>query len=511
MKKEISPKSGPSIFRNAIYNWAALFYVAAISFFLSPVVVHTLGAAAYGVWSLLVAVVGYLGLLDFGVRGAVTRYVAHHHAVNDLESSSLIMTSAMVLFGVLGSLAVLIACGISWLAPHLFNIPPDLMAEARIVLIIGGITMLATLIGAVFGGAVTGLERFDISSTAEIGLTTFRSAAVFIALKTGYGLVTLALIHLGSAIVYGIIMWIAVRKILPSLRFRFRERLMPWVRTILSFSAYLSAIHVLGAIIFYTDALVIAAALPVAAVGMYAIAGTLIDYAQKIAGSLSKMFTPRVSALSSAGSGRIVSSVLDGARAATLVTLPIAITFVMRGEEFINLWMGPEYGPTAGAVLRVLAFVIWVGGARTVGAASIIGVNMHRKLIPILAFEATCNLVLSVVLVRIFGVVGVAVGTLIPGLIVSLVLIPRCLKQVVDVPRSRYYIQALLRPTVSCVPFAIVTWLLGKYMPAGGLLVFFSQVALAIPVAVAGIFYVCLSGEERATLVAGVRARVAAT
>ena len=29
---------------------------------------------------LLAALVGYLGLLDFGVRGAVTRYVAHHHA-----------------------------------------------------------------------------------------------------------------------------------------------------------------------------------------------------------------------------------------------------------------------------------------------------------------------------------------------------------------------------------------------------------------------------------------------
>ena len=509
--KEVRPKSGPGVFRNAVYNWAALFYVAVISFFLSPLIVHSLGTAAYGVWSLLVAVVGYLGLLDFGVRGAVTRYVAHHHAVSDLDSSSMIMTSALMLFGLLGLLAILIACGISWLAPHLFNIPSDLLTEARTVLVIGGITMSATLVGAVFGGAVTGLERFDISSTAEIGLTTLRSVAVFVTLKMGYGLVTLALIHLGSALIYGAFMWMVVRRLLPALRFRFRERLQPWVRTILSFSAYLSAIHILGTIIFYTDALVIAAALPIAAVTMYAIAGTLIDYAQKIAGSLSKMFTPRVSALNAAGSGQIVDSVIDGARAATLVTLPIAITFVVRGEEFITLWMGPEYGPTAGSVLRVLSFVIWVGGARTVGAASIIGMNMHRKLIPILAFEAVVNLILSILLVRQLGVVGVALGSLVPALVVSLVLIPRCLKQVVAVPPRRYYIQTLLRPTVSCVPFAVATWLIGRYAHPGGLIGFFGQVALVLPLAIAGIFYLCLNGQERASLVAGLRARAAFT
>ncbi|HWL64112.1 MAG TPA: oligosaccharide flippase family protein [Steroidobacteraceae bacterium] len=503
----MTSRKGPGIYRNAMINWATLFYVAAVSFFLAPVVVRSLGSAAYGVWSLLVAVVGYLGLLDFGVRGAVTRYIAHHHAVGDLRSSSLITTAAMMLFGMLGLLAVLIACGVAWGAPLLFNIPPELMTESRAVLAIGGVTVLVTLVGAVYGGVVTGLERFDISGGIEIGLTTVRSTAVYIVLKMGYGLVALAVIQLASAGLYFLGMRITVHRIMPDLRLLFAERLLPWVKTILSFSAWLSIIHVLAVVIFYTDALVIGAVLPISAVGMYAIAGTLVDYAMKVTGGLSKIFTPRVSAMKSAGGHDIAATVLDGARAATLVTLPIAITFVLRGETFINLWMGPEYGSASGSVLQVLALVIWVGSARTVACAAIIGLNMHRKLIPLLAFEAICNLVLSLVLVRTLGLIGVAVGTLLPALLVSLVLVPRCLREVAGAPVSRYLMHALARPTLFMVPFALATWAVEAHLHPAGLLGFVLQVALVIPVAIVGAFLV-LGRVERGQLIAALRSRL---
>ena len=98
-----------------------------------------------------------------------------------------------MLFGALGVLAILISCGLGWLAPVAFHIPTELLPEAQTVLVLGGFTIASTLLGAVFGGVVTGLERFDISAGVEILLTTVRSAAVLAALKLGYGLVALAL------------------------------------------------------------------------------------------------------------------------------------------------------------------------------------------------------------------------------------------------------------------------------------------------------------------------------
>ncbi|MBL0125031.1 MAG: oligosaccharide flippase family protein [Betaproteobacteria bacterium] len=145
---------------------------------------------------------------------------------------------------------------------------------------------------------------------------------------------------------------------------------------------FLSLIHVFGLLIYYSNALIIAAFLPIAAVTFFAIAGSLIDYASKVASALSKMMTPRVSALTSVGSKDISQEIVSAARIATLATAPIAVTFWFRGESFVSLWMGQEYGPISGEILRILSLMVFLGGARGIAIASIIGMNRHRALIP---------------------------------------------------------------------------------------------------------------------------------
>jgi O-antigen/teichoic acid export membrane protein len=72
-------KQHPRPLRNVITNWAGTFSSMLIAFFLSPFVVHHLGATSYGIWILIMSVTGYLGLLDLGVRGTVPRYIATFH------------------------------------------------------------------------------------------------------------------------------------------------------------------------------------------------------------------------------------------------------------------------------------------------------------------------------------------------------------------------------------------------------------------------------------------------
>jgi O-antigen/teichoic acid export membrane protein len=487
----------PGFARNAAANWAAFIYVAAISFFLSPFIVHKLGNEAYGVWSLLVSVVGYLGLLDFGVRGAVTRYVAKNHAKRDADQNTSIVSAAMLLYSVLGAIAIIISGIVAVALPKVFNIPEHLLHDSQLVLVVSGVTVAVTLVGAVFGGVVTGLERFDINSGLEILVTTVRSIAVVLALKAGYGLVALGIIHLAGSIINGTGSWIATRKLYPELHFRFRIPLLPHIKTILSFSVFLSAIHIMGVLVYYSDALVIAAFMPVSAVTYFAIAGNLCDYAYKVAGSLSKMMMPRVSALTSVGSDHVHDVVVGMARVATLATAPIASIFWFRGESFINLWMGTDYGPVSGKVLMILSFLVWLGGARFVAVSSIMGVSKHRYLIPALAFEAISNLLLSIALVRPYGITGVALGTIIPSMLVTLFLIPRYLKISIGIQKKHFYLKAWLIPTVACLPYVATNILLEKYWPASNLAIFFLQVILTLPIVAITAYRICFDENER--------------
>src|SRR5215813_6082742 len=84
--------------RSVVSNWTTYLISGAVSFFLSPFIVRHLGNSAYGVWVLLVAMTGYLGFLDLGIRGAVTRYVAKYHSERAHEKSSQTVSSACGLF-----------------------------------------------------------------------------------------------------------------------------------------------------------------------------------------------------------------------------------------------------------------------------------------------------------------------------------------------------------------------------------------------------------------------------
>src|SRR3984893_14220510 len=97
----------PRAARNVLSNWATYLISGAISFFLSPFIVRHLGNSAYGIWVLLVSVTGYLGFLDLGIRGAVTRYVARFHAEGNHEQASRTVSSASGMFLIGGFAAII--------------------------------------------------------------------------------------------------------------------------------------------------------------------------------------------------------------------------------------------------------------------------------------------------------------------------------------------------------------------------------------------------------------------
>ena len=56
------------ILRNVFSNWGGFVLSAVVNFFLAPFVVRHLGNTLYGVSVLFLALTGYLGMLDLGVR-----------------------------------------------------------------------------------------------------------------------------------------------------------------------------------------------------------------------------------------------------------------------------------------------------------------------------------------------------------------------------------------------------------------------------------------------------------
>src|SRR5690348_355222 len=153
-----------SVVRNVLSNWSGYIFSVVVSFFLAPYVVNHLGTTAYGVWSLVISLTGYLGLLDLGVRGAVTRYVARFHAQADHQRSSQVASAAMAIFGGSGLATMSVSLLLAISVVGRMNIPAEYLPAARSVLVLTGISIAVSLINGVYGGMLIALQRFDLSN-----------------------------------------------------------------------------------------------------------------------------------------------------------------------------------------------------------------------------------------------------------------------------------------------------------------------------------------------------------
>ncbi|HKM84415.1 MAG TPA: flippase [Candidatus Acidoferrum sp.] len=496
----MNPKSAkPRVIRNVASNWGAYILAMAVSFFLSPYVVHHLGNNGYGVWTLILSLTGYLGLLDLGVRGAVTRYVARFHSQAAHGNASNVASSAMLIFSSAGLIAFCTSVVLATLIVGRLKIPPQYLAASRVVLVVTGLSIATSLVNGVFGGVLVGLQRFDLTNGIEIANNLLRTFTIVLFLHLGYGIVTLALIQLGFTLARLAANFRLARHLYPELRINLAFADRAGVKLIFSFSIFSFLMHVGGSLIYASDNVVIGAFLPVSAVTFYAIGGNLAEYTRTLVAGISQTMTPLASSAEAKEDRALMEKiVLFGSRAGTMVVLPIALTLMIRGSSFIGLWMGTQYADLSGAVIRILSLTLLFWAANSVTGGTLLGLSKHKPIVPMILAEGVCNLALSIFLVRRMGIVGVAWGTVIPSMASTFLFWPWYIRRSLQIDPLRYAASAWLRPGIAILPFAIASFAIEHILPATTLIVFFLQVACLLPLVAIGYWLVCLDTEQRA-------------
>jgi O-antigen/teichoic acid export membrane protein len=488
----------PRAIFNVIANWTTFLISAVVGFLLTPFIVRTLGPEAYGAWVLLASLVGYLGILDLGVQGAVTRYVAAHHSAARHDEAGHLVSAALVLFGFSGAVAILLTATFATFGLDYLDLPPDLQDVARSILMIAGLNLAVSLVSGVFGGTVVGVQRFEVVNSVYVASSIARALAIVVCLSAGGRLLTLALIQLAGSVATGLALAWFSRRVYPELRIGLRRWRRRHLRIIVSFGSVATLLQVASLIMSHTDTLMIGLLLSVAEVTFFAIALSLIDYARQVVSGVSHTITPMVGALQAADrSDDVHNALLTGARVATLMLLPILLTFMIRGSTFIGLWMGPEYAESSGLVLLILAVSRWPAAGYQICTSTLLGLNLHRGLVPAALLETLVNVGLSLLLIEPFGITGVAIGTLVPRLLISLVFGPWYVRRTIQLSATRYFAEVLIRPGIALVPFAIASYVFETASPPDNLWIFFLQVAVTLPLALAGAWPVALQADER--------------
>jgi O-antigen/teichoic acid export membrane protein len=478
-------------------NWGGFVLSAVVNFFLAPFVVRHLGNTLYGVSVLFLALTGYLGMLDLGVRGALMRYVARFHARAEHQESSQVASAAMALFGAIGVVFTVVCIALAYSVESL-PVPESYRAMARVLFLLAGPNLLVSLISGVFSGILMALQRFEPVNLIGVVSTGLRAVAIVLALSAGGGLIALVWIQLLTTLAATLACaWVCFR-VYPELAVSFRNCRRESVYMILSFSAFSFLLLVFDPLLAYLVSLLVGALGSVALITFLWISANLIHYSRIIVGGISKTSTPLASALEAQGDPtRLRRATLLASSFATVVVLPIAVTFLLRGSSFIALWMGSEYRELSGRVLWVLTLGLVFSASGQVALATILGIGKHSAVVPVFIAQALATLLAGALAMPKTGLEGVAWAITIPYLAVSFFFWPAYLRKWVGVPVRDLVAAAWARPLIAVVPFAACTYALERFWPAGHLALFFVQVGLILPAALAGFWYICLTADDR--------------
>ena len=299
--------------RSTASNLAGQVLVLATWFVLTPFVVHELGATKYGLWVLVASLVAYGDLLDLGVGGAVTKYVAELRPRGQSEEASALIATALWIYSGVGLLVIAASVPLTLVFPDLFHIAGPLRDDARWVVFLTGLALGVKLPAATAYAVLRGLQRFDLVNVISVCSTLVQAASTVAVLLLGWGVVGLAALVVPLTLLTQIPMQIVIRRVAPDLRLGWRGAHSRLVRTVASFSFALFVSNSAGVVKTKTDEIVIARALPLATVAPYSIARRLSELPTILTYQFVRVLLPLASELT--GRARRNESVRSTSRA----------------------------------------------------------------------------------------------------------------------------------------------------------------------------------------------------
>lgn len=454
------------ILRNVGSSWFALGVNVVVGIFLSPFIIHRLGDDAFGLWVIIFSVTGYYGLFDLGIRSSIVRYVAKYSATEEHDELNRLVNTAMFSYTGIGVVAMTITLIAAHYVNSIFRIHPEFVSTARwLLLMVGASVSLGFPLG-VFSGILEGLQRFYLLNFTSISATLLRAVLIVIALRHGYGLLTVALITVGLPLLGGLVNTAAVFR---HLRLRFGTQYVSRssLRRIASYSGTTFLIIVAGRLRFKTDALVIGTFVSAAAVTYFTIGARLVDYASETVSSLAQIFVPMSSQSQAKGDLEALRKIfVVGNRACSFIIFPITAILTILGKSVIEAWVGSKYVATSYPVLLVLLYPTTLMLAQSASGRTLWGMAKHRTWAWVVLAEGTSNLILSVLLVRPYGIMGDAIGTAIPLTCSMIFFLPRHLCHLLGIKLSTYLYRAFVLPIALCIPMVAALLLMQRwYIP----------------------------------------------
>ena len=424
--------------------------------------------ATFGFYSLLWSLFGFTVLLDFGLGFTVQKAVAQASAHGRYEEASRLVATVFWSFVAAGVLLFVTALAARGLFLDAVHVPAEQREEFARAYLVFFAFLAAGLPAGLFPEMLRGLQRIDLVNWLLIGGLTVNLAVLATALLGGWSFSLIMLVSVATAVLPNAAAAFLVFHRAPGLSLALRHFHVGSIRGVLGFSLVAYTITFTNLIMSRTDQAVISLSIGVAFVALYQAGYKAAEMFNLFSVQLQDALTPAAAQLHAKGDrASLLHLLTTSTRMTTALVVPLGLLCAAYLEPLVRLLTGIT------VVEPAIRHTGWLLIAATL--SSLLTSSCSKRILMMCGWEkpllrasladALANLLLSLVLVRLYGVAGVAAGTLIPTVLVGVLWIMPLTARFAEISVPAFLRSAYLPGLLAALPAAGVLGLLLWQVP----------------------------------------------
>jgi O-antigen/teichoic acid export membrane protein len=474
------------LLKNSLFSSCTWATTVIVNLLAIPIMIRYLGVEGYGIYALLTGLVGYFGLLDFGLVDGVTKYVAHHLELGDHASVTQSINATLLLQLIAGGTGVLVLGTFNHQLIRLLHVSPALSQVASRGLYVSAFGFLAEMLVNTYNATLKGLQRFDVLAKTTMVFSSVTVVMTVLTLFAGGRLLAVVVVTVSMTVANLAVLGILIHRQLPFYRVSFLATGRHF-HSLFGFSAYIFISRIASTLNSYFLQIVIAVILGPAAVTYFVVPMKMTSTLEAGFNSLVGVIFPHISALKAQGNMESLRDLYSKtSQYIVALSTPVFLFVILFSRQILAVWLGAEFSGRAWPVLTFLSCASLLGVWTMVPANTIYGTGDTKIAATFGSIVACLNLLFSIFLTLRFGIFGTGAAVLITA-IQGPVFIWYVTGRVVDISPAKYFKQVFALHIIPATLFFVIG--LGIISLTSAMVAWRALVVLALGALLSAVYY----------------------
>jgi len=435
---------------------------------LTPFIISKIGQIQYGLYALVLGFIGVFSLFDLSLSSSFIVFISRYYTKKDFINLNKYFNTGFFFYLFFSIVIVFISYLFSKPLLSLLNIPPELFDNSVKIFYIGLLIFFISSTFTIFASVLISLQKMYITSVSGIFIGLVNTVSIIFILNYGYGLEGIMWVQLITVTMSNLItVWYA-KSSLPELRIKIKYLTKEPIKEMSKFGAQMQVSKLSSFAAEKYDEFLLAYFSVLNNVTFFNIANRISRTGRLIPFQIIPQLAPVASELTAKQDKEKLNELfIDTTKYLTLISLPVFTFIIIFSDLIITTWVGEGY-EISSYILRILSAGQIINMTLSAPGNTIIpnmGIPKFQMREGFLYLGI--NLILSFLLIKYYGIVGAAVGSVISTIAASTYIFFSS-TNFFNEQRFNLLKEKYSKPVLACVVSGFISFLLfylsGKYI-----------------------------------------------